>query len=209
MVCFPLFRKILVSVKFSARNSGAGNGCANFMGEKCVLSAGKSHVHKIPRFRGRGDLWFWGGKCRFYFYGREDFSEKRFSQREKKNSFLGEAQPGVSKPGGFPTFCRERSRLCRGPFRDCSSWVLSIGRESGKGQIRKIPGQSPDKSEKKIRKVPKRTSEKSQKGQKKKDKSRSGNHPRLAALTFASLAIWGCAIRIASHIGVASRDSGH
>ena len=26
---------------------------------------------------------------------------------------------------------------------------------------------------------------------------------------FASLAIWGCAIRIASHIDVASRDLGH
>ena len=26
---------------------------------------------------------------------------------------------------------------------------------------------------------------------------------------FASLAIWGCAIRIASHIAVASRDLGH
>ena len=26
---------------------------------------------------------------------------------------------------------------------------------------------------------------------------------------FTSLAIWGCAIRIASHIAVASRDSGH
>ena len=33
----------------------------------------KTHVHKILRFRGGG---FWGGgKCRFYFYGREDFSE--------------------------------------------------------------------------------------------------------------------------------------
>ena len=32
---------------------------------------------------------------------------------------LREAKPGVSKPGGFPLF-RERSRLCRGPFRDCS-----------------------------------------------------------------------------------------
>ena len=35
------------------------------------------HVHKIPRFRGRA---FWvlgggGGECRFYFYGRRDFSE--------------------------------------------------------------------------------------------------------------------------------------
>ena len=38
-----IIRKILVSVKFFVRNSGAGNGCADFMGawKKCVLSAGK------------------------------------------------------------------------------------------------------------------------------------------------------------------------
>ena len=53
-------RKILVSVKFFVRNSGPGNGCANFMGawKTCVLSAGKAHVHKIPPFRGGG---VWGG----------------------------------------------------------------------------------------------------------------------------------------------------
>ena len=35
----------------------------------------KNYVHKIPRFRG-GVFWvfFWGGECRFYFYGREDFA---------------------------------------------------------------------------------------------------------------------------------------
>ena len=72
-------RKILlVSVKLFARNSGAGNGCANFMDawKKCGLSAGKTHVHNIPRFRGGGYFGFGGGggKCRFYFYGRADFS---------------------------------------------------------------------------------------------------------------------------------------
>ena len=37
----------------------------------------KNHVHKIPRFRGGGILgWGGGGKCRFYFYGRGDFSDK-------------------------------------------------------------------------------------------------------------------------------------
>ena len=40
----------------------------------------KNPVHKIPRFRGGGILgFFWGGgggKCRFYFYGRADFSDK-------------------------------------------------------------------------------------------------------------------------------------
>ena len=40
---FFWIRKILVSVNFFARNSGAGNGCANFMvaRKNCVLSAGK------------------------------------------------------------------------------------------------------------------------------------------------------------------------
>ena len=43
--------------------------------EKCVLSAGKTHVHKIPPFRGGGYLGLGGGECRFYFDGRGDFSE--------------------------------------------------------------------------------------------------------------------------------------
>ena len=42
--------------------------------EKCVLSAGKTHVHKIPRFRG-GVFWVLGGGGWFYFHGRADFSE--------------------------------------------------------------------------------------------------------------------------------------
>ena len=67
----PRVRKIRV------RNSGAGNGCANFMDarKKCVLSAGKTMSVKflVP---GGGIFGFWGGgECRFYFYGREDFSE--------------------------------------------------------------------------------------------------------------------------------------
>ena len=34
------------------------------------------YVHKIPRFRGGVFWFFWGGgECRFYFYGRADFSE--------------------------------------------------------------------------------------------------------------------------------------
>ena len=30
---------------------------------------------KIPPFRGGGYFGFWGGECRFYFYGREDFPD--------------------------------------------------------------------------------------------------------------------------------------
>ena len=80
----PSFRKILlVSVKLFVRNSGAGNGCANFMGtwKKCVVSAGKTRVHKIPPFRGGGVLGRGGGECRFYFYGREDFSDSYHPDR--------------------------------------------------------------------------------------------------------------------------------
>ena len=69
----PRVRKIRV------RNSGAGNGCANFMDtwKKCVLSAGKPMSIKF-RVLG-GDFWGGGGggKCRFYFYGREDFSDRK------------------------------------------------------------------------------------------------------------------------------------
>ena len=69
----PRVRKIFV------RNSGAGNGCANFMDawKKCVLSAGKPMSIK---FRVLGGGVGGGGGCRFYFYGCEDFSDLLFSQ---------------------------------------------------------------------------------------------------------------------------------
>ena len=56
------------------RNSGAGNGCVNFMDawKNAFFLQEKTPVHKIPRFRG-GGLGFLGGPCRFYFYGRADF----------------------------------------------------------------------------------------------------------------------------------------
>ena len=72
-----MIRKILVSVKCLVRNSGAGSGCANFMGawKNAFLLQENLHVHKIPCFR--GGIWGFGeggGKCRFHFYGRGDFS---------------------------------------------------------------------------------------------------------------------------------------
>ena len=45
--------------------------------EKCVRSAGKAMSIKFLVLGG-GVIWVWGGgggKCRLYFYGREDFSE--------------------------------------------------------------------------------------------------------------------------------------
>ena len=72
-----LDRKILVSIKCFVRNSGAGNGCTNFMGawKNAFFLQKKTHAHQIPRFFG-GVFWaLAGGECRFYFYGREDFSD--------------------------------------------------------------------------------------------------------------------------------------
>ena len=77
--------KILVSVIFFARNnySGAGNGCANFMGawssrEIAFFRQETSMPIKFLVFGGGGDLGFWrGGECRFYFYGREEFSDSK------------------------------------------------------------------------------------------------------------------------------------
>ena len=46
--------------------------------EKLRSFCRKTHVHKIPRFKGGGVFWvLGGGECRFYFYGRGDFSEKQ------------------------------------------------------------------------------------------------------------------------------------
>ena len=66
------FRKILVSVKLFARNSGAGNGCANFMGawKTCVLPAGQTHALKIPGIWG---FWKGGGSADFMFMGARIF----------------------------------------------------------------------------------------------------------------------------------------
>ena len=63
-------RKILVSVKFLSAILGPEMGAPILWTPGKMRSfCRKTHVHKIPRFRG-------GGKCRFYFYGREDFSEE-------------------------------------------------------------------------------------------------------------------------------------
>ena len=66
---------VLVSVKLLVRNSGAGNGCANFMDawKNCVLSAGKPSMSIKFLVLGGGDFgfffFFWGGESRFYFMG--------------------------------------------------------------------------------------------------------------------------------------------
>ena len=60
--------------------------------EKCILSAGKNHVRKIPLFFWGGGLGG-GGECRFHFYGRADFSEKKSPVKNLFSVFWLRAQP--------------------------------------------------------------------------------------------------------------------
>ena len=67
----PRVRKIRV------RDSGAGNGCANFMGawKNAFFLQEKPMSLKFLVLGGGFGVWG-GGECRFYFYGRADFSDK-------------------------------------------------------------------------------------------------------------------------------------
>ena len=98
-----IFRKILVSVKFVSAILGAGNGSPNFMDtwKKCVLSAGKPVSIKVLVLGGGGILGFGGGggKCRFYFYGRADFSD---IWPELVCQFASPTESIV--PSGFPNY---------------------------------------------------------------------------------------------------------
>ena len=60
--------------------------------EKCVLSAGKTHVHKIPPFRG-------GGSADFIFMGARIFLILRNSERISDPKILGKERlsPGIAR----------------------------------------------------------------------------------------------------------------
>ena len=75
--------------KISVRNSGAGNGCVNFMDawKKCVHSAGKPVSIKFLVLGGGGYFGFWGGgSADFIFMGARTFLKRvlRFMGREVK-----------------------------------------------------------------------------------------------------------------------------
>ena len=69
-----LVSKILVSVKVLSAILGPEMGASILWTPgKCVLSAGKTHAHKIPRFR-VGVFWVWGGGgADFIFMGARIF----------------------------------------------------------------------------------------------------------------------------------------
>ena len=75
-----IIRKILVSVKFLSAILGPEMAAPILWarGKIAFFLQENPPVHKIPRFRGGGELFwgFWGGGAvPIYFYGREDFSE--------------------------------------------------------------------------------------------------------------------------------------
>ena len=76
-------RKNLRVCKIFVRNSGAGNGCANFMDawKKCVRSAGKTVSIKFLVLGGGGYFGFWGGggSADFIFMGARIFLIKGVS----------------------------------------------------------------------------------------------------------------------------------
>ena len=69
----PFLRKILVSVKFVPAILGPEMAAPILWTPgKMPSFCRKNHVRKIPLFWGGG---VGGGECRFYFYGRADFSD--------------------------------------------------------------------------------------------------------------------------------------
>ena len=70
------FRKILVSVKFVSAILGAGDGCVNSMDAWKNAFFLQEKPMSIKFLVLGGVFWgFGGGECRFYVYGRADFSE--------------------------------------------------------------------------------------------------------------------------------------
>ena len=76
--------------KIFVRNAGAGNGRANFVGasKNAFFLQEKQMSIKFLLLEGKGILGFGGGECRFYFYGREDFSELIQKQKRCVQVFL-------------------------------------------------------------------------------------------------------------------------
>ena len=97
--------------------------------------------------------------------GMQSHQQQATLKQNIKIPELGEAKPGGFQTGapGFPLFSG-KVRIVSRTLRDCSSLVLLIGRERGKEQIGKIPGESPDKSGENPGKIGK--VQKGQKGQK-------------------------------------------
>ena len=105
-------RKILVSVKFVSAILGPEMAAPILWtpGKNAFFLQENLHVCKIPRFRGGGVFWVWGGggECRFYFYGRGDFSERGTEQNfwpSFRRRILLQYPAAPCSPGPF-VYCR-------------------------------------------------------------------------------------------------------
>ena len=96
--------------------------------EKCVLSAGKTHVHKIPRFRGGGIFGFGGGgSVDFIFMGARIFLNFGGSEMPLNIVFLRPRNWSRLKPYNTkallpPPRCSYRyfsRRIGHSPFKIC------------------------------------------------------------------------------------------
>ena len=86
LIVFVFFQKNPRVRKICVRNSGAGNGCANFMDAwKNAFFLQETHVHKIPRFRGG---FGGGGSADFIFMGARIFLIFSRGQKTQRKLFF-------------------------------------------------------------------------------------------------------------------------
>ena len=85
--------------------------------EKMRSFCRKTYVHKIPRFRGAGGILGLGGggKCRFYFYGRRDFSDLQRSLGPEMLKRFQKCLMGPSSPR-TPKSLENGEKLTYHPF---------------------------------------------------------------------------------------------
>ena len=90
---------------------------------------------------GGGVFWVWGGgggKCRFYFYGRADFSEFWGSNSGKRKTYTGTSHPPFFKKGHAMGKKMAGTNEFAFFFR-CRSICTGGGPESGRKINRKMP----------------------------------------------------------------------
>ena len=121
--------------KIYVRNSGAGNGCANFMGtwKNCVLSAGKPMSIKFLVLGGVFWVFWGGGGADFILWARGFFWTKSLEFPNLVVSTLGSSKRHL--PKGHPWILLEfhlSFRSFTGFIRKGRTWAIAVRRGSYK-----------------------------------------------------------------------------